>query len=204
MSRANDDGSSKADPGSAMDLLREIRAVLEGHFQYASGRHGSLYVEKFRLLEDPAATTQLCGMLAEHFAGQSGGVGAEVVVGPTTGGVILAFETGRQMGLPNYFAESVEDREGREFRRGFEFRPGQRALVVDDVLTTGGSLRDTIDAVRAAGGDPVGVGVIVDRSGGRTEFGLPFFGCMTLDIDSFDAEDCPLCADPNGPELTIT
>ena len=68
MSRANDDGSSKADPGSAMDLLREVGAVLEGHFQYASGRHGSLYVEKFRLLEDPAATTRLCGMLAEHFA----------------------------------------------------------------------------------------------------------------------------------------
>jgi orotate phosphoribosyltransferase len=183
-----------------MDLLREVGAVLEGHFQYASGRHGPLYVEKFRLLEDPEATTRLCGMLAERFAGAE----AEVVVGPTTGGVILAFETGRQMGLPNYFAESVEDGEGREFRRGFQFRPGQRTLVVDDVLTTGGSLRDTIDAVRAAGGDPVGVGVIVDRSGGRTEFGLPFFGCMTLDIESFEPEDCPLCADPDGPELTIT
>jgi orotate phosphoribosyltransferase len=205
MSAAKDDtvpdGSSTIRAGgSAMELLREVGAVLEGHFQYASGRHGPLYVEKFRLLEDPVATTRLCGMLAEHFAD----AGAEVVVGPTTGGVMLAFETGRQMGLPNYFAESVEDGEGREFRRGFQFRPGQRTLVVDDVLTTGGSLRDTIEAVRAAGGDPVGVGVIVDRSGGRTEFGLPFFGCMTLDIESFDAEDCPLCADPNGPELTIT
>ena len=187
-----------------MDLLREVGAVLEGHFQYASGRHGSLYVEKFRLLEDPVATTQLCGMLAEHFTEPAGRAGVEVVVGPTTGGVILAFETGRQMGLSNYFAESMEDGKGREFRRGFEFRPGQRTLVVDDVLTTGGSLRDTIDAVRAAGGDPVGVGVIVDRSGGRTKFGLPFFGCMTLDIESFDAADCPLCADPDGPELTIT
>ena len=192
--------SSEQDASGAMDLLREVGAVLDGHFQYASGRHGPLYVEKFRLLEDPVATTRLCEMLAQRFASEK----IELVVGPTTGGVILAFETGRQMGLPNYFAESVEQGEGREFRRGFSFRPGQRTLVVDDVLTTGGSLRDTIEAVRRAGGDPVGVGVIVDRSGGRTEFGLPFFGCMTLDIESFSAEDCPQCADPSAPELTIT
>ncbi len=183
-----------------METLRDAGAVLEGHFQYASGRHGSLYMEKFRLLEDPVATTSLCAQMQGHFAGSS----VELVVGPTTGGIILAFEVARQIGVPNFFAERQESGEGREFARGFQFRPGQRTLVVDDILTTGGSIRDTINAVRANGGDPIGVGVVVDRSGGRTDFGLPMFACMTLDVESFAAEDCPQCADPDGPELTIT
>ena len=182
-----------------METLRAAGAVLEGHFQYASGRHGSLYMEKFRLLEDPAATTSLCEQIRRHSADAE----VEVVVGPTTGGIILAFEVARQLGVPNFFAERQESGNGREFARGFQFRPGQRTLVVDDVLTTGGSIRDTIDAVRASGGDPVGVGVVVDRSGGRTDFDLPLFACMTLDVESFAQADCPQCAEPAGLELTI-
>jgi len=180
-------------------LLSDMGAVLEGHFQYASGRHGPLYVEKFRLLEDPQATTNLCGQIARHFADAD----VELVVGPTTGGIILAFETARQMGVPNYFAERRAEG-GREFARGFSFKPGQRTLVVDDVLTTGGSVLDTIAAVREAGGEPIGVGLVVDRSGGRSDLGLPTFACMTLDIETFSAEDCPQCQDPNGPPLTVT
>jgi orotate phosphoribosyltransferase len=193
-------------PPDPMATLRAAGAVLEGHFQYASGRHGPLYMEKFRLLEDPVATTHLCAQIRSHFAPaqMESSEGVEVVVGPTTGGIILAFEVARQIGVPNFFAERQESGNGREFARGFQFRPGQRTLVVDDVLTTGGSIRDTLNAVRDAGGDPIGVGVVVDRSGGRTDFGLPLFACMTLDVESFAAEDCPQCADPNAPELTIT
>jgi orotate phosphoribosyltransferase len=174
-----------------MEILRSVGAVLEGHFQYTSGRHGALYVEKFRLLEDPPATDALCEQIAERFRGTN----IEVVVGPTTGGIVLAFTTARRLGVGNFFAEKVGDGPQRAFGRGFTFAPGQRTLVVDDVLTTGGSVRETIAAVRAAGGLPVGVAVIVDRTAGRTDFGLPFFACMTIDVETHSADECPLCAD---------
>ena len=187
---------------AALAALREVGAVLEGHFQYASGRHGPLYVEKFRLLERPEVTAQLCAQIAAHFAGEN----VELVVGPTTGGILLAHETARGLSTPMFFAERGEQG-GRVFERGFAFRPGQRTLVVDDVLTTGGSVRETIAAVRAGGGEPVGVGIIVDRTngasapGGKFE-GLPFFACIALDVPSYAPEDCPLCAD--GIPLTVT
>ena len=182
----------------AMTVLSDVGAVLHGHFQYTSGRHGGVYVEKFRLLEDPVATSRLCRQIADHFSDSD----VEVVVGPTTGGVILAFETGRQIGVHDYFAERSADGDGRTFQRGFAFRPGQRTLIVDDILTTGGSLRDTIDAVRSAGGEPVGVAVVVDRTAGRTDFAVPFFACMTLDIETYPPDGCPLCRD--GVALALT
>ena len=187
---------------SALASLREVGAVLEGHFQYASGRHGPLYVEKFRLLERPEVTARLCAQIAQRFADEQ----IELVVGPTTGGILLAHETARALGAPMFFAERG-DHGGRVFERGFKFRPGQRTLVVDDVLTTGGSLRDTIEAVRAAGGEPVGVGIIVDRTNGAAApdgklDGLPFFACIALDVPSYPAAECPLCA--KGVPLTLT
>ena len=182
----------------ATHLLRDAGALLDGHFQYTSGRHGALYVEKFRLLENPQATTELCRRIAEHFGDAEVGV----VAGPTTGGTIVAFETARQLQARAFFAERPAEGPGRTFARGFSFERGERTLVVDDVLTTGGSLRDTIAAVRAAGGEPVGVAVIVDRTGGQTDFGLPFYGCLTLKIETYAAEDCPLCA--QRLPLTVT
>jgi len=187
---------------AALDSLRAVGAVLEGHFRYASGRHGPLYVEKFRLLEQPQITARLCGQIAQRFAP----LGVELVVGPSTGGILLAHETARALGVRMFFAERSKAG-GRVFERGFRFRPGQRTLVVDDVLTTGGSLRDTIAAVQRAGGTPLGVGVLVDRTNGaaapdgRFE-GLPFFSCIALEVTSYLAGECPLCAD--GVELTLT
>lgn len=181
----------------ALASLRGAGAVLEGHFQYASGRHGPLYVEKFRLLERPDATAELCGRIASRFAD----AGIELVVGPTTGGILLAHETARALGVRMFFAERGAEG-GRAFERGFHFEPGQRTLVVDDVLTTGGSVRETIDAVRRGGGEPVGVGVVVDRTNGATDFGLPFFACIALEIPSYAAAECPLCTE-NTP-LTLT
>lgn len=187
-------------PGDAMTLLQEAGAVLTGHFQYASGRHGDTYIEKFRLLEKPHVTEALCRQLADHFRD----LNPELVVGPTTGGILLAHETAKHLGetVNAYFAERNEDG-GRYLGRGFSIQPGQSVLVVDDVLTTGGSVRDTLDAVIAAGGKPMGVGLVVDRTNGATGFGeLETFACLAIDVASYDPDNCELCE--AAVELTIT
>jgi len=171
--------------------------MLEGHFQLSSGRHSGLYVEKFRLLERPPQTDALCRMIAEWAKPLAVGV----VAGPTTGGLIVSYEVARHLGLRSIFAEK-NDAGGRSFDRGFTIAPGERVLVVDDVLTTGGSVRDVLDAVRAAGGSVAGVAVVIDRSGGKVDFGAPFFACLHLDLPTYEASACPLCAD--GVALTIT
>lgn len=180
----------------AQQLLRQVGAVLDGHFLLTSGRHSPLYVEKFRLLEHPPYTERLCRLIADHFRPQ----GVQLVAAPTTGGIVLSYEVARQLGVRGIFAE--KEGEGRRFGRGFRLTAGERTLVVDDVLTTGGSIRDVIDAVRREGGEPIGVGVLVDRSGGRADFGLPFFACVALDLPTYSPDDCPLCAQ-NVP-LTVT
>ena len=177
-------------------LLRQVGAVLDGHFLLASGRHSPLYVEKFRLLEHPPHTEHLCRLIADHFRSQ----GVELVAAPTTGGIILSYEVARQLAVRGIFAE--KEGEGRLFGRGFRLAPGERTLVVDDVLTTGASIREVIDAVRREGGEPIGVGVLVDRSGGRVDFGLPFFACVALDLPTYPPDDCPLCV--QKIPLTVT
>jgi orotate phosphoribosyltransferase len=178
-------------------LLSKRGAVLRGHFQLASGRHGDTYIEKFRILQWPDLTGEMCQMIADHFRGQ-----ANLVAGPTTGGIILSYETARHLGVASLIAERKDDGEGREFKRGFQVGPGDRVLVVDDVLTTGGSIRDVLDAVRARGATVAGVGVLVDRTGGKVDFGVPFFACMSLDMVSYDPADCPTCR--AAVPLTIT
>ena len=177
-------------------LLREVGALMDGHFLLSSRRHSPIYVEKFRLLERPEATERLCRLIADRFRDDE----PELVAGPTTGGVILSYEVARLLRLRGIFAEKADG--GRAFQRGFEVRPGERTLIVDDVLTTGGSIREVIEAVRRAGGAAIGVGVLVDRSGGRTDFGLPFFACLELDLPTYEAGACPLCDDDTP--LTVT
>jgi orotate phosphoribosyltransferase len=183
-------------------LFRASGAFREGHFLLKSGRHGDAYVEKFAVLADPAATSELCGFWAASVRDAR----VDLVAGPTTGGVILAFETARQLGTPSIFAEEVRDADGathREFRRGFTIRPGERVLLVDDILTTGGSLLAMIPAVEALGGEIVGCEVLVDRSGGRAALTSPTTGrtypvraLWQLDLPTYEAgpETCPRCA----------
>ncbi len=172
-------------------VLREVGALQEGHFLLSSGRHSDRYIEKFALLMRPRETEQVCRGFTDRFAG----AGVETVAGPTTGGILLAFEVARQLGVRAVYAERVEGGPGREFRRGATFRPGERVLVVDDILTTGGSVRDTLAALERQGAEVVGVGVLVDRSGGTVDFGVPLVPLLAVDIATYDPADCPLCRD---------
>jgi orotate phosphoribosyltransferase len=169
-------------------LLRSTGAILEGHFRLASGRHSGVYIEKFRIMEDPAVTAELCGMIAAHFRDS----GATLVIGPAMGGVILAYETAKQMGLHDIFAEK-DGSGGLMFDRGFEVKAGQPVLVVDDVLTTGGSVRKVLTLLETAGANVVGVGFLIDRTNGGVDFGLPFYACHAMQIESYAPDACPLC-----------
>jgi orotate phosphoribosyltransferase len=189
-------------------LFRASGALRDGHFLLKSGRHADAYLEKFAVLSDPAATSELCGFWAARFrGGRRGRPGVDVVAGPTTGGVILAFETARQLGVRSIFAEEVHDPDGnarRAFRRGFRIEPGERVLLVDDILTTGGSLLAMLPAVEAMGGDVVECAVLVDRGGGRATLSSPSSGrsyplrsLWQLDLPTWEPgpASCPRCAD---------
>ena len=171
-------------------VFRESGALREGHFILASGRHSSLYLEKFQVLQHPADTERLCGAIAMW----ARSLGVDSVAGPTTGGIILAHEVARQLGVRAIYAERRDGAPGREFRRGFALAPGERVLVVDDIMTTGGSVQETIDAVRSAGGAVAGAAVLVDRSGGATRLDVPVHSLWRLDIPSYAPAECPLCA----------
>jgi len=171
-------------------VFRESGALREGHFILASGRHSSLYLEKFQVLQHPADTERLCGAIAVW----ARSLGVDSVAGPTTGGIILAHELARQLGVRAIYAERREGAPGREFRRGFAVAPGERVLVVDDIMTTGGSVQETIDAVRSAGGAIAGAAVLVDRSGGASRLDVPVHTLWRLDIPSYAPAECPLCA----------
>ncbi len=162
--------------------------MLEGHFLLTSGLHSPVYWEKFRVLQYPRYTEQLCQLITRHFRKQN----IQVVAGPTTGGIIIAFEVARQLGVRSIFAE----KEGAErvFRRGFTIVPGERVLIVDDILTTGSSVKKVMDAVIKQGGIIVGIGVLVDRVEKEIDFGVPLFSCLKTVAPTYLPKQCPLCA----------
>jgi len=171
-------------------MFREAGAFREGHFVLASGKHSSRYLEKFQVLQWPARTAALCADIAEW----ARSLAPRTVAGPTTGGIILAHEVARQLELRAVYAERTESGRGREFRRGFELGADERVLVVDDIMTTGGSVQETIDAVRSAGALVVGAAVLVDRSAGAAHLDVSLHALWTVDIPTFAPADCPLCA----------
>jgi orotate phosphoribosyltransferase len=171
-----------------MEIFRAAGAIKEGHFLLTSGLHSPVYWEKFRILQYPQHTEKLCRLIAQHFKDEK----IDVVAGPTTGGIILAFETGRQLGVRGIFAE--KEGEIRAFRRDFDIAPGDHVLIVDDILTTGGSIRETMSAVGKFGGVIVGIGVLVDRSQEKVDFSVPLFSCLRAPTITYSAKECPLCA----------
>ena len=172
----------------AEEIFRTTGAIMQGHFMLSSGLHSSVYWEKFRVLQYPRHTERLCQLIANRFQDEA----VQMVAGPTTGGVLLAYETARQLGVRSIYAERQGT--GRVFRRGFSFSPGERTLVVDDVLTTGGSIQEVMSEVRRIGGQVVGIGVLVDRSEKGVDFGVPLFSCYRVPTSNYRPEDCPLCA----------
>lgn len=172
-----------------LTLFREANALLEGHFLLTSGLHSGHYFEKFALLQHPRKTEALCKALADRF--QEDGV--QVVVGPAVGGILLAHEVGKHLGTRAIFTEREAGR--MALRRGFAIAPGERVLVVEDVVTTGGSVREVLDVVTAVGGEVVGVALLVDRSGGTVDFGVPVEALLTLKVEAYPPDQCPLCRD---------
>lgn len=169
-------------------ILRESGALMEGHFLLTSGRHSQFYVEKFRLLEQPRLTSQLCAELARRFKDD----GIQCVVGPVTGGIILAFEVARQLGCRAVYAERGEGGKGFVLRRGFQLQPDERVLVVEDIVTTGGSALQVVELVEEKGANVVGVGLLVDRSGSTANFGTPRVEpLLRMNIETYAPEEVP-------------
>ena len=173
-------------------LFIEAGALKQGHFLLASGRHSDRYLEKFDLLRNPGATSTVLEPLTDQLRDWD----IDVIVGPTTGGILLAFELAHQLGLPAAYAErSGEGGSRREIKRSTVFPPGSHVFVIDDILTTGGSVAETLNALEPHPVEVVGIAVLADRSGGSVRFGdLPLIPLLSLNIVSWTAEDCPLCA----------
>jgi len=173
-------------------LFAAAGALLDGHFLLKSGRHAGRYLEKFLVLQHPRYGVEICRRLAEVLGPHS----PTLIVGPTTGGVLLSFETARQLGgsVRAAFAEPVAAG-GRALRRGWQVAADERVALVDDILTTGASLVETVEAVRAAGVEPVAAAVIVDRSTASIELGFPIHALGRIEIPSWEADACPLCGD---------
>jgi orotate phosphoribosyltransferase len=172
------------------EIFKAANALLEGHFLLASGLHSPTYLEKFQVLQYPRSVEKLCAEIARRYTK----LGVEVVLGPTTGGVLLAYEVAKNLGTRGIFAERGENDKGRVLRRGFTIKPGERVLLVDDILTTGGSVRETMEVVWDFGGNLVGIAVLADRTNGKIDFGIPFESLLKLDVVQYKPDECPLCA----------
>lgn len=171
----------------AYEILKEAGVLLEGHFLLTSGRHSNRYLQCARIFRNTRYSEELCAALAEKFRD----AGVDIVIGPALGAVQMAYEVSRALRCENFFAEREDG--AMTLRRGFAIQPGQRVLVVEDVVTTGGSVREVLEIVRQAGGVIVGVGSIVDRTGGRIDFGVPFHSVVSMEVESWEPGECPLC-----------
>lgn len=170
-----------------LKIFREYSALLEGHFILSSGLHSDRYIQCALVLQHPRVAEQLCAELGPRL----GGLGARTVVAPALGGVIVAHEVARALGLRALFTERQNGE--MTLRRGFHLEQGEPVLVVEDVITTGKSTRETANCAEDAGGKVVGIGALVDRSGGKVEFEVPKAALVTLDVKTWDPDDCPLC-----------
>ena len=168
-------------------IFKQTGLMLEGHFLLTSGRHSNRYMQCAKLFQYPEYSEMICKDLADRFAGQK----IDMVVGPAVGGIIMSYEMARQFKVPNIFAE--RENGAMTLRRGFSIPEGAKVLVVEDVVTTGGRVREVMDIVAEAKAEVVGVCVVVDRSGGKIDFGVPFEAAYETEIQSYEPSQCPLC-----------
>lgn len=179
--------SSKIPKDQILDIFRETKALLEGHFQLTSGLHSPQYFQCARVLQFPKYLHLFAGEIAKHFEYSD----VELVISPALGGIVVGTEIGRLLGVRTIFAERKD--KAMEVRRGFEIKPGERILVVEDVVTTGGSVFEVVDLATRAQAKLAGVGYIVDRSNGKLKFDSKHFSILQLDVITYKPEECPLC-----------
>ena len=173
---------------SVLDRFRQVGALLEGHFRLTSGLHSTGYLQCALVLQHPAQA-EACGA---EIADRVRALGAQVVLSPALGGIVIGQEVGRALGVRALFAERQDGK--LMLRRGFTLSPGEKVLVVEDVVTTGGSTRETIDVARATGALVVGAASIIDRSGGQQSLDVPYHALATISLPTYQPEACPLCA----------
>lgn len=178
-----------------LEILKASEVLLEGHFLLTSGRHSNQYMQCARILQYPWYTEEIAGGLAQTFKDDE----VDIVVGPAMGGIIIAYEIARKLKAKNIFAERENGK--MTLRRGFSIPKGARVVVAEDVITTGGSVKEVMEIVRAQGGEVVGVAVLVDRSNGTIDFGTKLQAALTTEVISYDAEDCPLCKELKTPPV---
>jgi orotate phosphoribosyltransferase len=179
---------SPLSPAAVEEIFLQSGALMEGHFLLASGRHSARYIEKFRVLEQPRIASQLCGEIARRFAKDD----ISCVIGPVTGGILLAFDVARHLGCRAVYAERDESGQGFTLRRGFRLEPNERVIVVEDIVTTGGSALKVVELAREHGANVVGVGLLCDRSGGTANFGTDRVeALLKLDIETYAPDEVP-------------
>ena len=171
-----------------LDLFRRSGALLEGHFRLTSGLHSSGYLQCALVLQHPEHAEALGRAIADR----TRSLRPTAVLSPALGGVVIGHEVGRALGVRALFAERQDGE--LTLRRGFVIAENDRVLVIEDVLTTGGSTRETMQVARASGGQVVGAASIVNRSGGRAEFDVPFASLLDIDLPTYEPDKCPLCA----------
>ncbi len=171
-----------------LDEFRAAGALLEGHFVLSSGRHSRAFMQCARVMQDANRAERLCSALA-HMIEASLQASLDMVVSPAMGGVIVGYEIGRQLDRPSCFFERVEG--VFQLRRGFEIPSGARCLMAEDVVTTGLSSRECIEAIRAEGGDVVAGSCLIDRSGGKADIGVPLIALASIEIPSYPADQLP-------------
>ena len=175
-----------------MELFERTGAYLRGHFRLTSGLHSGEYLQCAKVLAYPAFAEELGRRLADRWRAVVNG-NIDVVLAPALGGLIIGHEVARAFGVPFLFAERDPATGHMTLRRGFEIQPGQKAIVIEDVVTTGGSSREVMETVRSAGGVVLAAGSIIDRSNGRVDLGVPRVSLEQMDVVSYDPSDCVLC-----------
>jgi orotate phosphoribosyltransferase len=170
-----------------LNLFEEKGALMTGHFLLSSGLHSDKYLQCALVLQYPDIAARIGAAMAELFSDAK----PECVVGPAIGGIVFAQEVARALDVRGMFAE--REAGAMTLRRGFAVGKGERVLVVEDIITTGGSVQEVVDALKRMGANPIGIGVIIDRSGGRAHFDIPFKSLARLEVATFAESGCPLC-----------
>ncbi|MBS4539192.1 orotate phosphoribosyltransferase [Clostridium sp. D2Q-11] len=172
---------------SIIDILKDTEALLEGHFLLSSGKHSKEYVQCAKVLSHPQYAEQVLNPVVDKVKS----LDIDILVGPAMGGIIVAYEMGRQLEKQAIFTERKDNE--MTLRRGFQIEKGQRVLITEDVVTTGKSTMETKKVIESLGGIVIGVASIVDRTGGKSELDIPLYSAISLQIDTYDNENCPMC-----------